>query len=165
MRLRGKKLGHTHFNEFQLSILPLLMSGFLYMHCCKSRYENPQKLTQLSPRHLVGGLLYIILKRRAQKRRHQKTSPTTARWTAFSHTGGHRLLKHLTSIFTYFYITRITTTNGTPHLKPPRNQNRRAALGQPAIKLLGASTSLRHNGPAYNRLPPQTNSVTLVSRS
>ena len=26
--------------------------------------------------------------------------------------------------------------NGTPHLKPPKNQNRRAALGRPAIKLL-----------------------------
>ena len=26
---------------------------------------------------------------------------------------------------------------GTPHLKPPKNQNRRAALGRPAIKFLG----------------------------
>ena len=26
---------------------------------------------------------------------------------------------------------------GTPHLNPPKNQNRRAALGRPAIKLLG----------------------------
>ena len=26
--------------------------------------------------------------------------------------------------------------NGTPHLKPSKNQNRRAALGRPAIKLL-----------------------------
>ena len=31
----------------------------------------------------------------------------------------------------------ITINNGTPHLKPPKNQNRRAALGRPAIKLLG----------------------------
>ena len=31
----------------------------------------------------------------------------------------------------------ITIYNGTPHLKPPKNQNRRAALGRPAIKLLG----------------------------
>ena len=27
--------------------------------------------------------------------------------------------------------------NGTPHLKSLKNQNRRAALGRPAIKLLG----------------------------
>ena len=28
----------------------------------------------------------------------------------------------------------ITINNGTLHLKPPKNQNRRAALGRPAIK-------------------------------
>ena len=33
--------------------------------------------------------------------------------------------------------------NGTPHLKPSKNQNRRAALRRPAIKLLEALTSLR----------------------
>ena len=43
--------------------------------------------------------------------------------------------------------------NGTPYLKPPKNQNRRAALGRPAIKLLGwgvgegALTSLRSTNP------------------
>ena len=45
-----------------------------------------------------------------------------------------------TSIFTYFlvlYLTRITQNNHTPCLKSLKNQNRRAALGQPAIKLLG----------------------------
>ena len=31
----------------------------------------------------------------------------------------------------------MTINNGTPHLKPPKNQNRNAALGRPAIKLLG----------------------------
>ena len=43
----------------------------------------------------------------------------------------------------FLHLTRKTKHNQTPHLKPPKNQNRRAALGQPAIKLLGASTSLR----------------------
>ena len=44
------------------------------------------------------------------------------------------------SHFTYFlflYLTRRTINNHTPHLKPPKNLNRRAALGRPAIKLLG----------------------------
>ena len=35
------------------------------------------------------------------------------------------------------YITRITINNGTPHLKSPKSQNRGAALGRPAKKLLG----------------------------
>ena len=54
-----------------------------------------------------------------------------------------------TSIFTYFYIN--TINNETPHLKPQKNQNRRAALGRPAIKLQGvgggALTSLRSTNP------------------
>ena len=45
-------------------------------------------------------------------------------------------------LFLYLYITRITINNDTPHLKSPKNQNRKAALGRPVIKLLGASTSL-----------------------
>ena len=40
-------------------------------------------------------------------------------------------------LFLYLYITRITINNDTPHLKSPKNQNRSAALGRPAIKLLG----------------------------
>ena len=39
--------------------------------------------------------------------------------------------------FPYLYITRITINNDTSHLKSPKNQNRRAALGRPAIKLQG----------------------------
>ena len=35
-------------------------------------------------------------------------------------------------LFLYLYITRITINNGTPHLKSPKNQNLRAALGRPA---------------------------------
>ena len=38
-------------------------------------------------------------------------------------------------LFLYLYITRITTNNNAPNLKSPKNQNRRAALGRPAIKL------------------------------
>ena len=38
-------------------------------------------------------------------------------------------------LFLYLYITWITTNNNAPHLKPPKNQSRRAALGRPAIKI------------------------------
>ena len=41
-------------------------------------------------------------------------------------------------LFLYLYITRITIKNYAPHLKSPKNQTRRAALGRPAMKLLGA---------------------------
>ena len=41
--------------------------------------------------------------------------------------------------------------NNTPHLKSPKNKHRRAALGRPAMKLLGGggggSTSLRSTNP------------------
>ena len=38
--------------------------------------------------------------------------------------------------FLYLYISRITINNNTPHLISPKNENRRAALGRPAMKLL-----------------------------
>ena len=97
----------------------------------KSRKENPQKLTQLSsrshPRHLVG-------KRTAQK---DITIDTTSdsqvnsnfpnRWSPASLTFNN-----------YFYLfLYITINNNAPHLKSPKNQNRRAALGRPAIKITG----------------------------
>ena len=41
------------------------------------------------------------------------------------------------NLFLYLYITRITMNNDTSHLKSPKNQNRRAALAWPAIKLTG----------------------------
>ena len=100
-------------------------------------------LTQLSPRshprHLVG-------KRTAQKDAikditsdSQVNSYFPYRWSLACPT-----LNIYFYLFLYFYLTRITINNGTPHLKSPKNQNRRAALGRPAIKLLeGASTSLR----------------------
>ena len=40
-------------------------------------------------------------------------------------------------LFLYLYITWITINNNAPHLKSPKNQNRRAALGRPAIKIIG----------------------------
>ena len=50
-------------------------------------------------------------------------------------------------LFSYLYITRTTINNVTPHLKSLKSQNRRVALGRPAIKLLGASTYLRSTNP------------------
>ena len=98
--------------------------------------ENPQKLTQLSPRfhprHLVG-------KRTAQKdvikditSDSQVNSYFQYRWSPASLT-----INIYFYLFLYLYIRRITINNGTPHLKSSKNQNRRAALGRPAIKLLG----------------------------
>ena len=43
-------------------------------------------------------------------------------------------------LFLYLYITRITINNNTPHINSSKNQNRRVALGLPAMKLPGAST-------------------------
>ena len=36
-------------------------------------------------------------------------------------------------LFLNLYMKQITINNDTPHLKSPKNQNRRAALGRPAI--------------------------------
>ena len=103
---------------------------------CECRKENPQKLTQLSsrshPRHLVG-------KRTAQK---DITTDTTSdsqvntnfpnRWSPASLTFNNYFY-----LFLYLYITCITINKNKPHLKSPKNQNRSAALGRPAIKITG----------------------------
>ena len=92
----------------------------------KSRKENPQKMTQLSPRshprHLVG-------KRTAQKDAikditsdSQVNSYFPYRWSPASLT-----VNIYFYLFLYLYITRITINNGTPHLKSLKSQNRRAA--------------------------------------
>ena len=102
----------------------------------KSRKENPQKLTQLSsrshPRHVVG-------KRTAQKdtitdttRDSQVNSNFPYRWSPASLTFNNYFY-----LFLYLYITLITINNNAPHLKSPKNQNRKAALGRPAIKITG----------------------------
>ena len=110
--------------------------GENYRRMNKSRKQNPQKLTQLSsrshPRHLVG-------KRTAQK---DITIDTTSdsqvnsnfpnRWAPASLTFNNYFY-----LFLYLYITRTTTNNNAPHLKSPKNQSRRAALGRPAIKITG----------------------------
>ena len=103
---------------------------------CKSRKENPQKLTQLSsrshPRHLVG-------KRTAQKDTiiditgdSQVNHNFPYRWSPASLTFNNYFY-----LFLYLCITLITISNNAPHLKSPKNQNRRAALGRPAIKITG----------------------------
>ena len=100
----------------------------------KSRKENPQKLTQLSsrshPRHLVG-------KKTTQKDTiiditsdSQVNSNFPYRWSPASLTFNNYFY-----LFLYLYITWITVNNNAPHLKSPKNQNRRAALGRPAIKI------------------------------
>ena len=102
----------------------------------KSRKENPQKLTQLSsrshPRHLVG-------KRTAQK---DITTDTTSDSQVNSNFPNRLSPASLTFnnyfyLFLNLYITWITTNNNAPHLKSPKNQSRRAALGRPAIKITG----------------------------
>ena len=101
-----------------------------------SRKENPQKLTQLSSRshsrHLVG-------KRTAQKDTiiditsdSQVNSNFPNRWSPASLTFNNYFY-----LFLYLYITWITINNNAPHLKSAKNQNRRAALGRPAIKITG----------------------------
>ena len=99
----------------------------------KRRKEDPQKLTQLSsrshPRHLVG-------KRTAQKDTiiditsdSQVNSNFPYRWSRASLT-----LNNYIYLFSYVYITLITINNNAPHLKSPKNQNRRADLGRPHLK-------------------------------
>ena len=41
-------------------------------------------------------------------------------------------------LFFYFIYNENSYKYNAPHLKSPKNQNRRAALGRPAMKLLGA---------------------------
>ena len=122
----------------------------------KSRKENPQKLTQLSPRsqsrHLVG-------KRAAQKDAikditsdSQVSSYFSYRWSPASLT-----INIYFYFFLYLYITRITINNGSPHLKKSlKSQNRRADMFLLNLflilklfftKLLLVSTVKCRNGP------------------
>ena len=114
----------------------MLLPTLHILHNSESRKENPQKLTQLSsrshPRHLVG-------KRTAQKDTiiditsdSQVNSDFPYRWSPASLTFNNYFY-----LFLYLYITWITTYNNAPHLKSPKNHNRRAALGRPAIKITG----------------------------
>ena len=98
----------------------------------KSRKENPQKLTQLSSRSHPR-------KKNSTKRTiiditsdSQVNSNFPYRWSPASLTFNNYFY-----LFLYLYITWITTNNNAPHLKSPKNQNRKAALGRPAIKITG----------------------------
>ena len=51
-------------------------------------------------------------------------------------------------LFLHLYIARITINNNAPHLKAPKKQNRRAALGRPAMKLLGGLNYFSVNQPS-----------------
>ena len=102
----------------------------------KSRKENLQKLTQLSSR---SHLRHLVGKGTAQKDTiiditsdSQVNSNFPYRWSPAGLTFNNYFY-----LFLYLYITRITINNNAPHLKSPKNQNRRAALGRPAMKLLG----------------------------
>ena len=58
--------------------------------------------------------------------------------------------------------------NGTPHLRPPKNQNRRGALGQPARKLLGGGGGFqlvcgRPTFALSSALVPQTLSCSVIA--
>ena len=127
---REKLNSALNYSVFRLSLPKLTETSW------KSRKENPQKLTQLSsrshPRHLVG-------KRTAQKDTiiditsdSQVNSNFPNRWSPASLTFNNYFY-----LFLYLYITWITINNNAPHLKSPKNQNRRAALGRPAIKITG----------------------------
>ena len=101
----------------------------------KSRKENPQKLTQLSsrshPRHLVGRtaqkdtVIDITSDSQVNRFFPYRWPPASLTFNTYFH------------LFLYLYITRITINNNAPHLKSPKNQNRRAAVGRPAIKITG----------------------------
>ena len=119
-----------------MSYIQILVTKSLCIDQFKSRKENPQKLTRLSsrshPRHLVG-------KRTAQKGTiiditsdSQVNSNFPYRWSPASLTFNNYFY-----LFLYLYITLIPINNNAPHLKSPKNQNRRAALGRPAIQITG----------------------------
>ena len=102
----------------------------------KSRKENPQKLTQLNsrshPRHLVGkkdSTKDTIIDITSDS---LVNSNFPSRWSPASLTFNNYFY-----LFLYLYIMWITINNNAPHLKSPKNQNRRAAPGRPAIKITG----------------------------
>ena len=107
--------------------------------------RKTQKLAQLSPRshprHLGGRRTAqkdTIIDRLVNSNFPYRLSPASLTFNIYFY------------LLLYLYIMRITINNNTPHLKSPKNQNRRAAFGRPAMKLLGGggcSTSLRSTKP------------------
>ena len=106
--------------------------------------KSLRKLTQLRPRshprHIVG-------KRTAQKDAIKDTTSDSQVNNCFPYRWPPASLTLNIYFYLFSYITRITINNGTPHLQPQKNQNRRAALGRTAINYWGASTSLRSTNP------------------
>ena len=100
---------------------------------CKSRKENPQTLTQLSsrshPRHLVG-------KKTAQKDTIIDITSDSQMNSNFPYRSSPASLT-FNNFFLPIFIFIYNVNNNAPHLKSPKNQNRRAALGRPAIKITG----------------------------
>ena len=131
-------------------LLSLLRNN--HLSCFSRRVGRKTLLSPRSlPRHIVG-------KRTAQKdvikditSDSQVNSYFSFRWSPAS-----LAFNIYFYLLLYLYITRITINEGRPHLKSPKNQNRRAALGRPAIKLLGegggggALTSLRSTNPHHS---------------
>ena len=67
-------------------------------------------------------------------------------------------------LFLYLYITRITLDNGTPHLKSPKNQDRRAALGRSAIKVLRGFKSRKETPQKLTQLSSRSHPRHLVGK-
>ena len=99
----------------------------------KNRYKYSQELTQFNhishPRHLVG---------KKDSTKLDTIKDLTSDGQVNSHFPYRCLLASLTLnvyVYLFLYLTRRTMNNHTSHLKLPKNQNRRAALGRPAIKI------------------------------
>ena len=136
-----------HSNRFYL--FEMLLSSHLgsirTAYILKNRKENAQKLSEVQD--LIQDISWG--KRTAQKDTiidttsdSQVNSNLPYRWSPASLTFNNYFY-----LFLYLYITSITINNNTPHLKSPKNRNKRAALGRLAMKLQGASTSLRSTDP------------------
>ena len=105
---------------------------YLYIHC---KCEGYTKCLHLQTYISTKTIALLVLSG-------QQPTKSPYRWSPASLT-----INIYFYLFSYLYITRITINNGTPHLKSLESQNRRAALGWTAIKLLGAFTSLRWTNP------------------
>ena len=116
-----------------------------YTNIPKSRKENPQKLNQekissKTPRGKKDSTKDITTDTTSDS---QVNSNFPNRWSPASLTFNNYFY-----LFLYPHTTRTITNNNALHPKPPKNQNRRAALGRPAIKITGgASTSPRSTNP------------------
>ena len=144
----------THARLWAYTLLVDNLSSRISLTQSVFQYEKVGRKTLRNRHNQVPDLIqYNSWEKGQHKETSIKTSQATVRRIAISHTGGHRLVYHLTSIFTYFYIyiyiSRITINNDTPHLKSPKSQNRGGRLGTASNKIAGggALTSLRWTNP------------------